>query len=291
MKFTFLSDNKTENALCEAEWGLSLLIESGGHKILFDVGSSPMFAQNARKLRVNLTDVEAVVISHGHFDHTQGMEKFCEINADAPVYIHKNAISKCYGTDEDGNIENYNCGIRWSEDFTVEVSKRAVFTENVVKLNDTMTLIGNIKPLDEFPMTEKFYRPARSSKEFVDCDGLSNGVETRLVVDDMSHEQVLVVEEEAGLYVFSGCSHTGMMAIIKRVQDEFPGKRIAAIMAGMHLYPLTKEQREQVVDAIYSLGVECLYPVHCTGMDAIIMFKQRLGDKCVIASAGETYEC
>ncbi len=290
MKFTFLSDNKTENSLCTAEWGLSLLIESMGHKILFDVGSSPIFAQNAKKLKVDLEDVEAVVVSHGHYDHTDGMETFCQINDKAPVYIHKNAISKCYGTDEEGNIEKYNCGIRWSEDFIEELSKRAVFTENVVKLNDNMTIIGNIKPLDEFPMTEKFYKPAPGTIEFVDCDGVSNGIESRLVIDDMSHEQVLVVKEKDGIYVFSGCSHTGMMAIMKRVEEVFSGEKIIALMAGMHLYPLEKEKKQQVVDAICNLNVENVFPVHCTGIDAILMFKQQLGDGCVIASAGEVYE-
>ena len=60
MKITFLSDNKTEKSKCLAEWGLSILVESKGHKLLFDVGASPIFARNAKKLGVELTDVEYV---------------------------------------------------------------------------------------------------------------------------------------------------------------------------------------------------------------------------------------
>lgn len=275
MKITFLSDNKTENSLCMAEWGLSVLIESNGHKVLLDVGASPLFSENAKNLKLPIDDVEAVVISHGHYDHTEGMESFCNINKDAKIFIHRNAISKAYGTDKDGNVESYNCGIRWSDDFVKSISDRIIFTENVVALNDNMTIIGNIEPLKEYPMTETFYRPTH---------------EGRLVPDSMDHEQILVVREDGGLYIFSGCSHTGMMAIISRVREVFPQERILGITAGMHLYPLNSNQRRAIVDAICDLGVEKIFPVHCTGIDAILMFKERLGKNCVIASAGESYE-
>ena len=275
MKITFLSDNKTENSLCMAEWGLSVMIESQNHKVLFDVGASSLFLENAKNLKLPIDDVEAVVISHGHYDHTEGMEAFCDSNKDAKIFIHKNAIAKSYGTDEKGRIESYNCGIRWSDDFVKSIYDRIVFTENIVSLNDNMTIIGNIEPLKEYPMAETFYRPNH---------------EGRLVPDSMDHEQILVVKEDGGLYVFSGCSHTGMMAIISRVREVFPQERILGIIAGMHLYPLNSSQRRAVVDTICDLGVKRIFPVHCTGMGAILMFREKLGENCVIASAGESYE-
>lgn len=277
MKFTFLSDNKTEKSVCLAEWGLSILIESEGNKVLFDVGASPLFAENAKNLGVDLSDVEAVAISHGHYDHTEGMESFCDINKLALIYVHKEALSPAFGTAADGHIEDYNCGIRWSKEFIEKIKNRTVFTEDVVKLNDNMTLVGNIKPLKEFPMTEKFYRPSPTNEE-------------KYLHDHMEHEQFLVVKEEKGIYIFSGCSHTGMMATIKRAQELFPGEKILALVAGMHLYPLKKDMKKQVVDSICQLDIDTVFPVHCTGIDAILMFKEKLGDRCVIASAGESYE-
>lgn len=277
MKITFLSDNKTETASCTAEWGLSILIESNENKVLFDVGASSLFAENAKKLGVDLTDVEAVAISHGHYDHTEGMESFCEINKLALIYIHKEAISPAFGTAADGHIEDYNCGIRWTPEFVDKIKNRTVFTENAVKINDNMILVGNITPLKEYPMTEKFYRPSPTNEE-------------KYLYDHMEHEQFLVVKEEKGIYIFSGCSHTGMMATIKRARELFPGEKIIALIAGMHLYPLNDDKKREVVDAICNLGIDTIFPVHCTGMEAILMFKQRLGKKCVIASAGESYE-
>ena len=59
----------------------------------------------------------------------------------------------------------------------------------------------------------------------------------------------------------------------------------------MHLYPLSVSEQKKVVDTICNLNLDCVFPVHCTGMESIIMFKERLGDKCIIASAGESYDC
>lgn len=273
MKITFLSDNKTENSSCMAEWGLSFLIESDGHKILFDVGASPLFSQNATALGIDLGDVEAVVISHGHYDHTEGMEEFCRINKTAPIYIHKNAISAAYGTDSDGNIEDENCGIRWNDSFVEAIKDRLIFTENTVKIFENMTIMGSINPLK--PMTETFYRPT------------SGG----FLADDMSHEQVLVIKEDDGIHIISGCSHTGIESIIAHVKGLFKDEKIISIAAGMHLYCVSAEQVEEIAESMEKLGIQRLYPVHCTGMEAIMILKEKFGKRCVIASAGDSYEC
>jgi len=278
MKITFLSDNKTEKAACIAEWGLSILIESKGHKVLLDVGSSGIFARNAKALGIDLSDVEAVAISHGHFDHTDGMESFVEINKKAPIYIHKEALDEDYAIMGDGTLDPRNDGIRWSKEFIESINERLVLTEGINKTFDNITLVGNIPLLPEYPMTERFVRPSKDKPgEYVD--------------DNMDHEQFLVVEEEEGIYILSGCSHKGVMSTIKHAQNLFPGKRILGYIGGMHLYPLTKDGRREVVDNICKLDLECVFPVHCTGIEAILMFKERLGDKCIIASAGDSYEC
>ena len=278
MKITFLSDNKTEKAKCIAEWGLSILVESRGHKLLFDVGASPIFARNAKALGIDLAEVEAVAISHGHFDHTDGIEAFDEINKTAPVYIHKDGLDDDFAVMSDGSLDPMNDGIRWSEEFKETIMPRLVLTEGVTKVFDNMILAGNIPLLPEYPMTEQFVRPSREK------DG-------EYVPDPMDHEQFLVVKEDEGIFIISGCSHKGVMSIISNAKDLFPSERILGFIGGMHLYPLDHDEMEKVVDMICGLDMECVFPVHCTGMEAIIMFKEKLGKKCVIAAAGETYEC
>ncbi len=278
MKITFLSDNKTENPMCIAEWGLSILVESQGCKVLFDVGASSVFAQNAKALGVDLKEVDAVAISHGHYDHTEGMEEFCKCNDTAPIYIHKEALKEAFGTDENGNIEKYNCGIRWSESFIKSIRERFVLTEGITKINDNMILVGNIPLMKEYPMTEKFYR-----KDEIERD--------KLVEDSMDHEQFLVVKEEKGISIISGCSHKGVLSIINYAKNLFPHEKVLVFIGGMHLYPLSDEERKTVVDSICDVEMEYLFPVHCTGMEAMLMLKEREKERCIIASAGDSYEC
>jgi len=282
MKLSFLVDNKTENSRCQAEWGLSIFVESGGHKVLFDTGCSDMFARNAKAMKIDLTQVEAVLVSHGHFDHTEGMPAFVEINKKAPIYIHKNAFSVFHGTEGD-KIDDYNCGLLWSNEFTESIRERFVLTENVVKVNDSMTLIGNIPDFEEYPPTEQFYKEVKT----VSADGASAVV---MEPDDMSHEQFLVVEEGERIFIISGCSHRGVLPTILTAQKNFPDKKIGALIAGMHMYSLAADPRKKLVSEIIDAGVEKVFPLHCTGMEAIIEFKARMGEACVVAAAGDVYE-
>lgn len=278
MKFQFLLDNKTENSKCMAEWGLSVLIETGGKKILLDAGLTDLYKANAEALGVDLADVDALVISHGHFDHTGGVPSFVKINGKAPVYLHRDTMYESYG-ETDGKVETEACSIRWNEEEMEAVWPRIQFTGGMVKLYDNVSLIGDIPDLEGYPATEQFWR--RLEKE----DG-----SFELIPDTMSHEQVIVVEEEAGLYVFSGCSHRGVVPTLRHVQNLMPGKRIAGLIAGMHLYPALPEMRRKIVAEIAGLDMDVVFPVHCTGMDAILQMKALMGDKCVVACAGDKYE-
>lgn len=274
MKFQFLVDNKTENSKCMAEWGLSIVIETGGKKILLDAGTTDLYKANADALGVELADVDALVISHGHFDHTGGVPSFVALNEKAPVYLHRDALYEAYG-ETGGMVESEPCSIRWTDEEMDAVWPRLQFTGSLMQLCENVTLLGDIPDLEGYPATEQFWRK------------LDDG---SLVRDTMSHEQVLVIEEEAGLYVFSGCSHRGVVPTLRHVQHVMPGKRIAGLIAGMHLYPASPEMRRRIVGEIAALDMDVVFPVHCTGMDAILQMKALMGDKCQVACTGDKYE-
>ena len=278
MKFQFIVDNKTETTRCMGEWGLSILIETGEKKILLDTGMTDLYAENAANLGINLKEVDGLVISHGHFDHTGGVPFFVECNEKAPIYLHRDALFEAYGED-DGAIDTEPCSIRWSDEEMDNIWPRIQFTSGVTEIFGNVTLIGDIPDLEGYPPTEQFWR--RIELE----DG---GFE--LIPDTMSHEQVLVVEEAAGIYIFSGCSHRGVIPTIKHVQQLMPGKRIAGLIAGMHLYPASPQQRSAIVEEVAALDMDVIFPVHCTGMDAILQLKAKMGDKCIVACAGDKYE-
>lgn len=273
MRFKILMENKTDGPGCIAEHGLSIYIEAQGRKLLFDTGASPLFAQNARAMGVDLSQVEALVISHGHYDHTGGVPQFCELNQIAPIYIHQGAFYETYGK-EDGKWESQTCGIRWNDHQRSMIDPRIVRTNGPEWISENIVISGTIPEIPGFEPAESFYRKCQ--------DGSYEP-------DPMDHEQILVIREPEGLYVFSGCSHRGVVAAVRRARELFDGERIAVLTAGMHLYSAGKDMRKKVVDQIIQEEMDLIMPVHCTGIDAICDLKTALGDKCVAATAGSSY--
>ncbi len=274
MKFTILIDNKTERADCRAEWGLAILIESQGEKILFDTGASAMFAENAKARGIDLADVDALVISHGHFDHTGGVEAFAAQNAHAPIYLHEEALYVTYGQTH-GVMDDYNCGILWDDDLHEKLRPRLRLTKGLRQISSRAWIAGNIPSMEEYPPTENFFRQLVSDP-FIEPD-------------PMNHEQCLIVEEDGRLHVFSGCSHKGVIPILTHVKQLFPDKKISGLVAGMHLYALPKDQRSRIIDRLEAFGLDYAAPLHCTGMDAIVDLKIKMGDRCKILTAGKTF--
>lgn len=275
IKFTFLAENKTDNPGCDAEHGLSIYLETEEMTILFDTGASNLFERNAQRRHVDLTKVQALVISHGHYDHTEGVPRFCQLNQTAPVYIHKDAFGQCYGM-INGKLDKHPCSLKWSQEDRERISDRLHLTDGPLWLTDNIVISGTIPDVAGNEPTERFYEKT--------ADG-------QLIPDLMKHEQFLAVRNgEKGIYLFSGCSHKGVIPVLAYAKELFPGEKIAGLIAGMHLFSATDEMRRAVVDKVIDEHPDLVMPVHCTGIDAICMLKTRLGDKCVVATAGDTYE-
>lgn len=273
MEFKFLVENKTESEGILAEHGLSIYIDTGDVKILFDAGASDAFAMNAERMKVDLSQVDMAVISHGHYDHTGGIPMFCRLNRKAPVYIHKNAFRESHGF-KNGEIEDEMCGIRWTAEQRDGISDRFVMTDGPLKITDDIIISGTVPMAEGFEPTEKFY--------YFNVNGSP-------VFDDMSHEQILVIRRPEGLFVFSGCSHRGVISALEEARRLFPGEKVVLLVAGMHLYSATPEQRAEVIRRLKEEEVQKIMPVHCTGIDAICDLRREFGEDCFIGMAGESY--
>lgn len=276
----FLSENKTGNPGFLAEHGLSIYIETPEMKLLFDTGAGDVLFRNADKLEVDLESVDAVVLSHGHYDHTQGVPAFCEVNHKARIYVHQKAFERVYGI-EKGKLEEEHCGIQWTISQFDDIRSRLTLTKDRKDLTENIVISGTIPDQEGYPPTEKFY-----IKE-------ENG---NLKVDSMEHEQLLIIRDRdeerkrKGIYVFSGCSHKGVVPCLRYAKELFPGERILGFIGGMHLYNASKELREKVLNQVVQEEMDIIIPVHCTGMNAICELKQLVGEKCAIAGTGDTFE-
>lgn len=271
--YKFLVENKTEHTGLLAEHGLSIYIEADGKKILFDAGATDIIIHNAEVMGIDLKKIDLAAVSHGHYDHTGGFPAFCALNDKAPIYIHKDAFRDSYGFRE-GKPEDEKSGILWTEEEREELADRLNFTDGPVYITENICITGTVPYAEGTNITENFY--------FKDEDG-------NWQKDDMSHEQVLVIREPDGLYIFSGCSHRGVISALEAGKAMFPGERVAVMVAGMHLYSASEEDRMYVVDQMAAEGLDRVMPVHCTGIKAICDLKTKLGDACVAAVAGDVF--
>jgi 7,8-dihydropterin-6-yl-methyl-4-(beta-D-ribofuranosyl)aminobenzene 5'-phosphate synthase len=272
MKFAFLMENKTDRDGLVAEHGLSVYIEAHGRKILFDTGASDLFVKNAEKMKINLEEVEELVISHGHYDHTGGVPAFCKINKIAPVYVHENAFYENFSLNENG--ERSMDSIPWTEHECAEIDPRIIRTSGVKWLDENIAVSGTVPRIDGYEPTATFYRILEDGS---------------VIEDNMDHEQMLVIREPEGLYVFSGRSHRGVVPAIRYAREIFGGEKIAVLVAGMHLYSADEEMRNKVVGQILEEEIDTVMPVHCTGINAICDLKAALGENRIVATTGTKY--
>ncbi len=274
IQLTFLSENKTEIAKCTAEFGLSMLIEAGGRKILFDAGYSNMFAANAKALGIDLSQVDLCVISHAHVDHTVGFPLFGRLNDHAKIYVQKDAFYPVFGA-IDGVMQTVNGGITWPEEDRERLKDRLVFTDEPLWLDENTVISGRIPDVPAYKPGGLF---------FVE---LENG---ERVEDDLRHEQFLAIRDDGGVCLFSGCSHKGIVAAMEYTKKLFPGERIRAIVAGMHTMATPSDRLEAILDRIEAENPDLILPMHCTGMRAISRMRERFGERCLLAGAGNVVQ-
>ena len=265
MKFTVLTDNNGRNGL-EGEWGLSVFIEYNGKNFLLDAGNTGLFAENAKKLGIDLETVEAAFLSHAHYDHSDGFPEFFKANTKAKLYIRSGCRESCYARKE-GKIEYI--GIK--KGFLSEFENRIERVDGIKEVCEGVWLVGHTTPGTEavgkreemFVRTASAYRP-----------------------DGFDHEQSLVFKTGQGLVVFNSCSHIGAAAIIKEVSDAFEGEKVVALIGGFHLYNKSEKEVRAFAEAVKETGSETLVTGHCTGEEAFSILREELGDAVTGLYAG-----
>ena len=250
MKVTTLFENRTISKEYKSKHGLSLYIETSNHKILFDTGTDDSFAYNASKLGVNLEDIDIAVISHGHYDHGGGLEAFLKLNSKAKIYIGKEAFDshllKLFG------IIKYNIGLKKE----LHSNNRFVFVDGMMKIDDELTLFGDVKGNKLMPKGND-----RLLKEY------SKGLVKK---DNFEHEINLLINENEKYSLFCGCAHKGIINIIERTKDIIDSD-LHTVIGGFHLMGMkvkdskAKDFLDELSSTLSNNNVEQYYTCHCTG--------------------------
>lgn len=263
MKITSLVENTSKCEL-KAKHGLSLYIETRGHKILFDLGPDRTLFDNAKKRKIDLAEIDTVIISHGHADHGGALREFLKLNTRAKVYVQRKAFEPHYSKTL---FLKFPVGL----DRKLKAHPQVVLLDGDRKIDDELSL---------FTVSEagKCHSPVNDA--LYDKNGK----------DDFSHEQSLIITESRPVLIL-GCGHTGIVNIMDRAKSYRP----EVCVGGFHLFnPVTKKGvpsalLDEIAEALKNCESTRFYTCHCTGEKAF-QYLSKQAPNLFYLSCGESIE-
>lgn len=289
LKITTLIENMPDDAgELDCEHGLSLLLEFAGKKILFDTGQTGAFLDNAQKLGKDVNAVDYIVISHGHYDHSGGVMRLLreaattdvlfvtkEVQVARPIlmYVGEEFFYKKYKHLSDGSYR-YN-GNGFEE---AELSKEKVALH---KISSDMTYLG--EDIILFKNFKKFTDFEKPNPKFV--------VEKEALIyeqDDFRDELALGLRTSKGLVLVVGCSHVGIVNILRTVMER-TGEKVYCVLGGTHLVEADEKRLDKTMTALQECGLSQIAVSHCTGEPGMERVEQEFGDNFVKNNTGHVY--
>lgn len=247
MKISILSDNHAGSFTC-AEHGLSYLIEHDGTKVLLDTGQSDLFLENAIKMGISTESVNTVVLSHGHFDHGNGLGYL----RGKKLICHPGCFVKRYRKHDRSYI-----GLKLSEE---ELHNRfsIVTSEKPLKITDRIWFLGAIPRVTGFESLSTNFMFENGTPDYVDDDSA-----------------VAVLMDEA-IFIATGCGHAGIVNTIEHARKVTGEERVAGIIGGFHLKAADRQTTE-TIKYLRKIGVKHVMPSHCTELPALAAFYSEFG--------------
>lgn len=264
-KLTVIVDNIPSGDI-KGEWGLSILAEYNDKKILIDTGASNLFTENLNKLGFDINSIDYATLSHAHYDHSNGMERFFKDNDHSSFYLRESANENCYF--KKFFVKKY---IGIPRNILSDYENRIVFTSGKYELLPGAYLIGHTTSgLDKIGKRENMYQK------------LDKGY----VPDSFSHEQSLILDTKKGLVIINCCSHGGAVNIINEAKQAFPDKKVYGLIGGFHLFNKSEKEIRDVGNKINETGIEFVCTGHCTKDRAFGILKDILGEKLLQLKVG-----
>ena len=243
MKISILTENVAGGKLL-AEHGLSYLIEIDGEKILFDTGHTNVFLKNAATLGIDIcNNVENVVLSHGHWDHGDGLQFL----TNKILITHPDSFVRRFHKTDDSPV-----GLSFTK-------KELSETFRITETKEPLQISENLFYLGEIPRNNNFESKTTAFK-------LENGADD-FILDDSALAATIKNE----LVVITGCSHSGICNICEHAKNVTKIQKIKAVIGGFHL-KTNNRQTSETIQYFKTNNVEKLYPSHCTELPALLAF-------------------
>jgi 7,8-dihydropterin-6-yl-methyl-4-(beta-D-ribofuranosyl)aminobenzene 5'-phosphate synthase len=241
MKITTLIENLVSKAGLVAEHGLSIYIETDSRKILFDTGQSGLFMQNAQKLGINIKEIDTVILSHGHYDHTGGLYPFLERNSKAKVYAKRGIFDAKYN-------KNRFIGTPYNEQ---PLKNRLTYIDTLTEIAPNIYIVPDIKISD--PLDTHF-------------KGLTIKEGENHITDEFTDELFLAIKQNGQINIITACSHRGITNICSSAREQF-NLPVQTIVGGFHIKDCNVNQYVQINHYLRELAPQSIGVCHCTGVE------------------------
>jgi 7,8-dihydropterin-6-yl-methyl-4-(beta-D-ribofuranosyl)aminobenzene 5'-phosphate synthase len=269
IKITTLNENSATTGVL-AEWGLSMFIEVDGMKVIFDTGAGTAVSHNARLMGVDLGGVDAIVLSHGHHDHTGGLREVLRLaGGEVPVIAHPDIWGRKYGS-FGGGPKRFN-GIPFVREGLESLGASFRLSREPVRLSAGVMTTGEIPMVTDYEFVEEYLYVMEGD---------------RTVQDPMADDMALVIDAEYGLVVILGCGHRGIVNTLRQAQKLTGKELIYAAIGGTHLVHASAERLEKTAADLLEMGVQYLGVSHCTGFKASAYLAEQFGERFFLNNSG-----
>ena len=271
VKITILVDNQAAQGLA-AEHGLSLWIEAGSLRILFDTGQGAALPVNAAKLEISPDQADILVLSHGHYDHTGGVSYVLSVNPKISVYCHPKAVQ-------------LRCSVSGGSARFIQIPDKAITALNKAPLCNMHWVERSVVISPDIGVTG----PIPRNTNFEDAGGPFFLDPEGRIADSIIDDQALWIKTPEGLVVCVGCCHAGLINTLEHVRRLSGVSAIRAVIGGFHLVNADENRMERTILALRSMNPEMLVPCHCTGEKAVRKFEKAFDGRVFLAEAGKMF--
>ena len=253
IRVTALVENTAFGRHTRGEHGLALWIEAGSERVLLDTGPAPeVLLHNAKLFGIDLTSTDAVVLSHGHYDHTGGLEEVLRLAGRIPLFLHPGALARRFSRQKDGEVREIGAPGPLDELFLQTNASSLSWTTSPMPVSNGLWVTG----------------PVPRATEFEDTGGdffLDEGCATP---DPIVDDQSVFFDSVNGTVVLLGCCHAGIINTLRYIKSLTGGRPIHAVIGGTHLVAASRNRMDLTVEALREMNIGLIAPAHCTGARA-----------------------